>query len=149
MGAAPDGFLIQGVPLPRHSYVVEVSADGRNWKPLLEEVMVTDANGGVRCHRPDPQTGRFEYLPFEKNVAGVLACWDGAGVGKWRLRLRNYFGGVLLPDSDTVVVRLPDEVLPDGEPGSPRQAGGGKDLTKPAGMFAADGMHEQHRSLIA
>ncbi len=149
MEAAPDGFLVQGVPLPRHSYVVEVSADGRNWKPLLEEVVVTDAYGGVRCHRPDPRTGRFEYLPFDENVAGVLACWDGAGVGKWRLRLRNYFGGALLPDSDTVIVHLPDEVLSDDEPGSPRKAGGGKASTKPAGMFAADGMYEQHRLLIA
>ncbi len=146
---ASDGFMIQGAPLPRHSYVVEVSADGRNWKPLLDEVMVMDANAVVRCHKPDPQTGRFAYLPFEKNISGVLACWDGVGVGKWQLRLRSYFGGILLPDSDIVVVRLHDEDSSDGQSDHPRQAGGSKVPANPAGMFGAEGMFEAYCLLSA
>ncbi|WP_456380127.1 hypothetical protein [Thiolapillus sp.] len=142
---ASDGFMIQGVPLPRHSYVVEVSADGRNWKPLLDEVMVMDANAVVCGHKPDSQTGRFEYLSFEKNISGVLACWDGAGVGKWQLRLRNYFGGILLPESDVVVVCLQDELLSDGKSDCSSPAVECRVTAKPADSFAAAGMHGEFR----
>ena len=114
MKSADGGFLIQGVPLLRHRYVVEVSADGVHWRRLLDELKVRDTQGVVRHHRPDPESGLFDYLPVEQNVTGVLACWDGAGVGKWRVRLRNFFGGMPLPDSDVVTVYL-DEVLPSGE----------------------------------
>lgn len=116
MPAGYSGFMIQGVPLPRHSYKVEVSDDGVHWRPLMNEVMVTDGDGVVRRHRPDPETGRFNYLPAERNVSGVLACWDGAGVGKWQVRLRNYFEGMELPGGDIVVVHLGDYASPDDDP---------------------------------
>ena len=117
MKATPKGYLIQGVALLRHSYVVEVSADGVLWRPLLDDLMVRDVHGVVRAHRPDPETGLFHYLPLEKNVSCVLAYWDGAGVGRWRVRLRNFFGGIPLPDSDVVVVRLDDNLSSEDESG--------------------------------
>lgn len=116
MNVGYSGFMVQGVPLPRHSYSVEVSDDGLHWKPLTKEVMVTDRDGVVRRHRSDPETGRFRYLPAERNVSCVLACWDGAGVGKWQVRLRNYFEGMELPDGDIVIVRLGDFAASDDEP---------------------------------
>ncbi|WP_456415817.1 hypothetical protein [Thiolapillus sp.] len=149
LGGGSPGFLIQGVPLPRHSYVVEVSADGRNWQPLLEEVKVTDANGAVHCHKPDPETGHFAYLPFEENRTGTLACWNGAGVGKWQVRLRNYFGGILLPGSDVVTVCLPEEGGAGEESGHRPQVGGGGVALKPVNLFAPDGNYGEYHLLSA
>ncbi|HEC06073.1 MAG TPA: hypothetical protein ENJ12_04445 [Thiolapillus brandeum] len=119
MKPASEGFLVQGVPLLRHSYVVEVSGDGVHWRPLLDEVKVRNAQGVIRHHRPDPDTGLFAYLPVEQNVTGVLACWDAEGVGKWRVRLRNFFGAMPLPDSDVVAVHLEERPPIGSEQGTP------------------------------
>ncbi len=148
MHAGYSGFMIQGVPLPRHSYRVEVSDDGLHWTPLTKALMVTDRDGVVRRHRPDPETGRFSYLPPERNVSGVLACWDGAGVGKWQVRLRNYFEGMELPDGDVVVVHLGDYAASDDEP-ERQQIQEEKAAYHQASLLSLTGMGWRHGLLSA
>lgn len=142
MQSAADGLQIQGVPLPRHSYILEISDDGLNWQPLQQAVAVTDAQGVIHRHQPDPETGCFDYLPFEKNVAGVLACWDGVGVGKSQLRLRNFFAGIPLPETDVVIVRFDAS-------GNPIQAKDGNFSHEIASAVSVAGMHLMHDLLSA
>jgi|GEM_PF-4442327 len=107
--AREGGIIIQGVPMEGHRYVVEASDDGLNWHPLSQSFMVTDDQGNRTRHRPDPDTGQFQYLPHEKNVLGILAHWEHPGSGKWQLRLRVYMQGILLPHSDRVLVRIAED----------------------------------------
>jgi hypothetical protein len=109
-----DEIIIQGVPLEGHTYIVEVSDDGLNWRPLLKSFMVTDRRGNRARHRPDLQDGQFRYLPHEKNVMGILARWDKPGSGKWQVRLRVYMQGILLPASDQVLVRVAEDASRQG-----------------------------------
>ena len=106
MRSTQDGILIQGVPVRGYGYLVEVSADGVHWEALTLPFKVRDVHGRVSCHHPDAQTGLFDYLPTEKNMSGVLACWKVMGVGRWQIRLRNFFAGQLLPDTHRVCVSL-------------------------------------------
>ncbi|WP_457673087.1 hypothetical protein [Thiolapillus sp.] len=113
-----DEILVQGVSQEGHSYVVEVSDDGLNWRPLLKSFTVMDRRGRRTIHRPDAQSGHFRYLPHERNVLGILARWDNPRPGKWRVRLRVYMQGILLPESDQVMVRVGENVCrPSVEPG--------------------------------
>ncbi len=104
----PEGgeILVQGVPREGCSYIVEISDDGLEWHALSKSFAVMDQQGRRVIHRPDPETGRFRYLPHEKNVLGMLARWDAPRSGRWQLRLRVYMRGILLPESDEVVVRI-------------------------------------------
>ena len=100
-----DEIIIQGVPMARHSYVVEISDDGLEWRPLLNSFTVMDRQGNRIRHRPE-DSGQFRYLPHEQNVLGILARWHTLTPGKWQVRLRVYMQGILLPESDQVVVRV-------------------------------------------
>jgi hypothetical protein len=102
-------ILVQGVPREGCSYVVEVSDDGLEWRPLLKSFAVMDRRGQRIMHRPDESSGHFRYLPHEKNVLGILARWDDPRPGKWRVRLRVYIQGILLPESDQVMVRIGED----------------------------------------
>ena len=113
-------ILVQGVPREGCDYVVEVSDDGLEWRPLLKSFAVMDRRGQRFMHRPDEGSGHFRYLPHERNVLGILARWDDPRPGKWHVRLRVYMQGILLPDSDRVMVRIGDGAYgraaePEGE----------------------------------
>ncbi len=99
-------ILVQGVPREGCDYVVEVSDDGLEWRPLLKSFAVMDRRGQRFMHRSDEGSGHFRYLPHERNVLGILARWDDPRPGKWHVRLRVYMQGILLPDSDRVMVRI-------------------------------------------
>ncbi|WP_144375104.1 hypothetical protein [Thiolapillus brandeum] len=106
-----DGeIIVQGVPMPDHDYIVEVSDDGLKWRPLLSSFTVMDRQGNRIRHSPDSHSGQFRYLPRERNVLGILARWDAPEPGKWLVRLRVYMQGVLLPESDCVVVRVGEKI---------------------------------------
>ena len=125
---AGNKILVQGVPREGCSYVVEVSDDGLEWRPLLKSFAVMDRRGHRIMHRPDEGTGHFRYLPHEKNVLGILARWDDPRPGKWQLRLRVFMQGVLLPDSDQVMVRIGGDdgqqsLEEDGEDSTPGPSG--------------------------
>ena len=105
-GLAGNDILVQGVPREGCSYVVEVSDDALEWRPLLKSFAVMDRRGHRIMHRPDEGKGHFRYLPHEKNVLGILARWDDPRPGKWLVRLRVFMRGILLPESDQVMVRI-------------------------------------------
>lgn len=103
---------VQGVPLPGYSYLVEVSPDGVLWTPVLTDLIVTDQNGNVSPHHANAVTSRFDYLPFNQNVNGLLAQWDTSGDARWRVRLSVYDGAGTLQSSDTHLLQL-DNTWPE------------------------------------
>lgn len=113
---APDGagrpcpfggsVTVQGVPLPGHTYVVEVSPDGSVWTPVLTDLSVTDQNGNTSVHKANPVTKRFDYLPFTSNVNGLLARWHSAGDELWQVRLRVFSGNTPVGTPDLHRIQL-------------------------------------------
>lgn len=96
---------VQGAPVDGHSYVVEVSQDGAVWTPVLTNLIVTDQFGNTSEHQANPETNRFDYLPFKQNVNGLLAQWSTSGDAKWYVRLSVYDGNAL-QGTNTRVIQL-------------------------------------------
>jgi hypothetical protein len=103
---------VQGLPLPGHSYLVEVRpASGGAWTPVVTDLMLTDGNGNTSPHTADPTTGRFDYVPYSQNVISLLALWDSAGNELSEVRLTTFNApasavGALAVGVDTHLLRL-------------------------------------------
>jgi hypothetical protein len=107
---------VQGAPpaaLAGHTYKIEVKPlIGGVWSPVLNIIVVTDSNGDTSVHTADPITQRFDYLPFNENVNGLLGRWFSGGDDIWLVRLSVYSGGGFLLGTDTHRIQL-DNTAPD------------------------------------
>ncbi len=139
-----DEIIIQGVPMAGYSYIVEVSDDGLKWRPLLNSFTVMDRQGNRVRHCPE-DSGQFRYLPHEQNVLGILARWNAPRPGKWQMRLRIYMQGILLPESDQVVVRVGNSSSGQAEESKAEEESGSVTAVLPqggmlSGMFPGTGL---------
>lgn len=96
----------QGAPMVGHSYIVEVSLDQVLWTPVLTNLEVTDEYGNVSVYSANPITKRFDYLPFQKNINGLLAQWDTSGDSRWWVRLSVYDAANNLVGTDVHRIQL-------------------------------------------
>jgi len=103
---------VQGLPVLGHSYLVEVSQDGINWTPVLNDIVTTDGDGNTTTRSPDPVTHRFSYLDFEFNVENLLAQWDSVGDARWLVRLSVFSPGNVLQGMNTHAIQL-DNTWPE------------------------------------
>jgi len=105
---------VQGAPLIGHSYRVEVTpAGGGAPMDVVTNLLLTRQDGTTHTHTADPITKRFDYLPFNQNVNGVLAQWDSSGDDLWIVKLYTYGpGGIPLGSPDTHLIQL-DNTWPD------------------------------------
>ncbi|MGH1486391.1 MAG: hypothetical protein ACRBCI_09220 [Cellvibrionaceae bacterium] len=113
-GSPFDGRVsLQGSPLLGHTYKVEVSEDGIIWAPVVSTIKVTDSNGIVSDHAPNPVTQRYSYLNFTDNVNSLLAQWDTpvSSNENWYVRLSTYNAGGLLVGIDQHRIQL-DSTVP-------------------------------------
>ncbi|WP_420208827.1 hypothetical protein [Candidatus Electronema sp. JC] len=91
----PFGGLVtaQGAPLLGFSYKLEViPAVGGAATAVVNDLMLTRADGTTWTHKADPATGRFNYVPFENNINGLLARWGSSGDANWTVRLISFNG---------------------------------------------------------
>lgn len=59
------------------------------WTTLTTSLKVVDLNGDVSDHFPDA-SGKFTYLPFNQNIANLLALWDTSGDDLWQVRIQIF-----------------------------------------------------------
>jgi hypothetical protein len=97
---------VQGAPIVGFTYLVEVSPDGAIWTPVLTDLVVTDQNGVTSTVSANAATNRFNYLPFNQNINGLLAEWNSTGDARWFVRLSVFNGAGVLQGTDTHVIQL-------------------------------------------
>ncbi len=104
---------VQGAPIAGYSYKVEVTpASGGAPVPVVTDLVLTRNDGTPLDHTADVVTGRFDYMPVESNVNGLLAQWDSTGDSKWEVKLSTYDAGGNLAGVDTHLIQL-DNTWPD------------------------------------
>jgi hypothetical protein len=111
--ACPFGgnITVHGAPVPGAEYLVEVTRDGgASWSRVTTDIWVTDEDGVMHKHSADMVTGRFKFLPFNKNIMSLLAIWVSSGDEKCQVRL-SVFGTAVpyVPDVHTIQL---DNTLP-------------------------------------
>jgi len=81
--ACPFGGLIRlhGPALATgFSYSIEMRpVDGGPATTLKRPIRLKRADGTSWLHHPDPESGRFAYVPFEYNIEQLLGEWDSHG----------------------------------------------------------------------
>jgi hypothetical protein len=124
-GLAPDPLgrpcpfgrrvVVQGPQFAGYKYRVRVREVGTaTWSTVARPIKVTDLNGNVSTHHPDPG-GLFTFLSHHQNIASVLAWWNTAGDDRWEVRLEVYNpAGTTLLDVDTHRIQL-DNTAPEAE----------------------------------
>ena len=74
-----------------HSYSIELRPqDGGPARTLKAPIRLRRKDGSVWLHHPDPESGRYAYVPFEFNVEELLGEWASEGDGAYTVTLWTY-----------------------------------------------------------
>ncbi len=109
-GDCPFGaaVTVQGAPLPAgFTYKVEVQPEGSGSPAdVVTELTLTRWDGTTYKHNADPVTKRFAYVPFEQNIASLLANWPSSGDARWTVKLSAFDPGGTKISDDTQLIQL-------------------------------------------
>ncbi len=130
----PFGGLIriQGPALaPGYSYSIEIRpVDGGPARLFKQPIRLKRRDGSMWTHHPDPESGRYAYVPFEYNVEQLLGEWPSEGdaccvVTLWTFHMDGKPTGMdscrvqlanSAPDCDLIIKEPDAEPEPSNEP---------------------------------